>query len=92
MRGYGRDKRSVELDELYCLRVLSDATMLEVFVNDGEVALTSRTYSSRRRRCSCAPRATPRWSFTVWLASRIVSDHGVLVTQAFLGGYRFIAY
>lgn len=44
--GYGRDKRSVELDELYCLRVLSDATMLEVFVNDGEVALTSRTYSS----------------------------------------------
>ncbi len=44
--GYGRDKRSVELDELYCLRVLSDATMLEVFVNDGEVALTGRTYSS----------------------------------------------
>ncbi len=44
--GYGRDKRSVELDELHGLRVLSDATMLEVFVNDGEVALTSRTYSS----------------------------------------------
>ena len=38
----------------------------------------------RRRRCSCAPRATPRWSFTVWLASRIVSDHGVLDTRAFL--------
>ena len=43
---HGRDERSVELDELCDLRVLSDTTMIEVFVNDGEVALTSRTYSS----------------------------------------------
>lgn len=43
--GYGRDMRSVEVDRLHNLRVLSDTTLVEVFANDGEVTLTSRTYS-----------------------------------------------
>ena len=43
--GYGRDRRSIELGELRDLRVLSDTTMVEIFANDGEAALTSRTYS-----------------------------------------------
>ena len=44
--GYGRDQRSIELGELRDLRVLSDTTMVEIFANGGEAALTSRTYSS----------------------------------------------
>lgn len=44
--GYGRDQRSIELSELRDLRVLSDTTMVEIFANGGEAALTSRTYSS----------------------------------------------
>ena len=43
--GYGRDRRSIELSELRDLRVLSDTTMVEIFANGGEAALTSRTYS-----------------------------------------------
>ena len=43
--GYGRDQRSIELGELRDLRVLSDTTMVEIFANGGEAALTSRTYS-----------------------------------------------
>ena len=43
--GYGRDQRSVELSELRDLRVLSDTTMVEIFANGGEAALTSRAYS-----------------------------------------------
>ncbi len=43
--GYGRDQRSIELSELRDLRVLSDTTMVEIFANGGEAALTSRTYS-----------------------------------------------
>lgn len=43
--GHGRDRRSVELGELHNLRVLSDKTLVEIFVNGGEAVLTSRTYS-----------------------------------------------
>lgn len=43
--GYGRDQRSIELSELRDLRVLSDTTIVEIFANGGEAALTSRTYS-----------------------------------------------
>ena len=43
--GFGRDQRSVELGELRDLRVLSDATLVEIFANGGEVAFTGRTYS-----------------------------------------------
>ncbi len=43
--GYGRDRRSIQLSELRDLRVLSDTTMVEIFANGGEAALTSRTYS-----------------------------------------------
>ena len=43
--GYGRDQRSVELGELRDLRVLSDTTLVEIFANGGEAALTSRTYA-----------------------------------------------
>lgn len=43
--GFGRDQRSVELGELRDVRVLSDTTLVEIFANGGEAALTSRTYS-----------------------------------------------
>ena len=44
--GYGRDRRSIEIGELRDLRVLSDTTLVEIFANGGEAALTTRTYSS----------------------------------------------
>ena len=44
--GYGRDQRSIELSELRDLRVLSDTTMVEIFANGGEAALTSRMWST----------------------------------------------
>lgn len=43
--GHGRDERSVEVGQLRDVRVLSDTTMIEVFANGGEAALTSRVYS-----------------------------------------------
>ena len=45
VEGYGREVRSVEIGELHDLRVLSDTTLVEIFANGGETALTSRTYS-----------------------------------------------
>ena len=41
----GATKGRIELSELRDLRVLSDTTMVEIFANGGEAALTSRTYS-----------------------------------------------
>lgn len=42
--GSGRADRSVELDKLEVLRVYSDTTSLEIFVNGGEEVFTTRVY------------------------------------------------
>lgn len=42
--GYGRRKRSLPLSVLRSLRIFSDYSSLEIFVNDGEYVLTSRVY------------------------------------------------
>lgn len=48
--GYGRDVRSVPIRELRNLRVLADASAVEIFANDGEAVLTSRWYPNGPRR------------------------------------------
>lgn len=42
--GYGRERRSIELDELKQLQIFADRSSLEVFINDGEYVMTTRSY------------------------------------------------
>lgn len=42
--GYGRGRRTIELDNLSQLQIFSDCSSLEVFVNDGDYVLTTRIY------------------------------------------------
>lgn len=42
--GYGRDSREISLDKLRNIRVFSDTSCLEVFLNDGEEVFTTRVY------------------------------------------------
>lgn len=43
--GSGRDKRSVKLDNLDKLHIFADTSSLEIFVNDGVTAFTTRVYA-----------------------------------------------
>lgn len=42
--GYGRRKRSILLEELKELRIFSDSSSIEVFINDGDYVMTTRVY------------------------------------------------
>lgn len=42
--GYGRDARHIEVSNVDNLTIFSDTTSLEVFINDGEYAFTTRIY------------------------------------------------
>ncbi len=42
--GYGRDSRSVTLTTLQTLRIYSDTSSIEIFLNDGEEVFTTRVY------------------------------------------------
>jgi len=42
--GYGRRRRYIEVDEITDLRVFSDTSSLEIFVNDGEFVMTTRIF------------------------------------------------
>lgn len=61
--GFGRDQRSVELGELRDLRVLSDATLVEIFANGGEVAFTGRTYSPAASAMKLQAEGAPSMEF-----------------------------
>ena len=61
--GFGRDQRSVELSELRDLRVLSDTTLVEIFANDGEAALTSRIYSPAASAMKLQTEGAPSMEF-----------------------------
>ncbi|GAA0084000.1 sucrose-6-phosphate hydrolase [Clostridium sp. CTA-7] len=43
--GYGRDERSVKIQEVKNIRVFSDNSSLEIFINDGEEVFTTRIYN-----------------------------------------------
>lgn len=43
--GYGRDMRAVEIDTLKSLRIFSDNSSLEIFINDGEEVFSTRIYN-----------------------------------------------
>lgn len=42
--GFGRRKRQIQLNELNELRVFSDSSSIELFINDGEYVMTTRVY------------------------------------------------
>lgn len=42
--GFGRRKRQIQLNQLGELRVFSDSSSIELFINDGEYVMTSRVY------------------------------------------------
>lgn len=48
--GYGRGIRSVPVKELRELRILVDASAIEIFANDGEISLSSRWYPEDSKR------------------------------------------
>ena len=45
--GYGRDLRAVEINSIYNLRIFSDSSSLEVFLNDGEEVFSTRIYNDK---------------------------------------------
>ncbi|MDN6195762.1 MAG: sucrose-6-phosphate hydrolase, partial [Atopostipes suicloacalis] len=42
--GYGRRKRQVRLGQLKELRIFSDSSSIEIFINDGDYVMTTRIY------------------------------------------------
>ncbi|WP_304645677.1 GH32 C-terminal domain-containing protein, partial [uncultured Dubosiella sp.] len=44
--GYGRDVRHIEVEDVHSIDVFSDTSSVEIFVNGGEHALTSRIYDT----------------------------------------------
>lgn len=45
--GFGRDSRSVNINSLQNLRIFSDESCLEVFLNNGEEVFTTRVYDDK---------------------------------------------
>lgn len=43
--GYGRNIRKIKLDKIINLRIFSDNSSLEIFVNDGEFTITTKVFS-----------------------------------------------
>jgi beta-fructofuranosidase len=43
--GYGRDMRAVEIDSVNSIRIFSDNSSLEIFLNDGEEVFSTRIYN-----------------------------------------------
>lgn len=48
--GYGREKRSLQVEKLINLRIFSDTSSLEIFVNDGENVFTTRVYEEEAKQ------------------------------------------
>ena len=46
--GYGRDEKKVDIEKLDNIRVFSDNSTLEVFINGGDLTFTTRVYPSKK--------------------------------------------
>lgn len=46
--GYGRNERKVAIDRIYNIRILSDTSAIEIFINDGKYLLSTRVYSKEK--------------------------------------------
>ena len=45
--GYGRDKRKIRIEKINNIRIYSDTSSVEIFINDGQYVMTSRVYSEK---------------------------------------------
>lgn len=52
--GYGREKRSVQVDTIESLQIFSDTSSLEIFINRGQKAMSTRLYDEPEDRCLCS--------------------------------------
>lgn len=43
--GYGRDMRALEIDYIYSIKIFSDNSSLEIFLNNGEEVFSTRIYN-----------------------------------------------
>ncbi len=43
--GFGRDIRKIKIENIDNIRIYKDTSSLEIFINDGEYSITSRSYS-----------------------------------------------
>lgn len=61
--GYGREIRRAHVETLENLRILGDASSLEIFANDGETVMTSRYYPEGQTgiRIECGAGETRAW-------------------------------
>lgn len=48
--GYGREKRSLSIQDVRSLRIFSDTSSLEIFINDGEEVFTTRVYEDEAQQ------------------------------------------
>lgn len=46
--GNGRDQRHIEIKQIHTIDLFSDTSSLEIFINNGEYALTTRIYDSMK--------------------------------------------
>ena len=46
--GYGRNIRKVNIESINNIRIFSDSSSVEIFVNDGEYVLSSRIYAKEK--------------------------------------------
>lgn len=61
----GRDKRKIKIEKIHSLRIFSDKSSLEIFINDGEYVMTSRVYSKKPNF------STDDLSFTIYPLNKI---------------------
>lgn len=62
--GYGRGKRTAEVESIDSLQIFSDSSSLEVFINHGQKAMTTRVYDdpSDLRLCVNVPLNGQGWT------------------------------
>lgn len=51
--GYGRPEKHIEIDEIHEMSIFSDTSSLELFLNGGEKAFTTRIYSEENPIIKC---------------------------------------
>lgn len=69
--GSGRTKREVKIDRLQHIKILSDSSSLEIFINDGEEVFTTRIYDSMNH-LHCKMRSTGGEGTVEWFELEIV--------------------
>lgn len=61
--GYGRTQRKGRIEKLHSVRILADTSLIEVYLNQGEMVFTTRIYSDEKEiRIQCEKARMNGWS------------------------------